>query len=162
LVELLWFASLEAELVPELDWLAELDGVVELLGAVEPDGAVELVEAAGDCEAREDWDSSLLAEGPDEALELDEVEALAPLDCWYWSSAACVRGPMMPSIGPGSKPASFSICCCWRTWSLPLALGVGDCWSDGLAEGAAALDGVDEAAGGEALWSELLLDCDCA
>jgi hypothetical protein len=48
---------------------------------------------------------------------LDDCEA--PFDWLYWSSAACVRGPMMPSIGPGSKPASFSIFWVCFTFSSP-------------------------------------------
>jgi hypothetical protein len=56
---------------------------------------------------------------------LDPLEAA--FDSWYCFRAARVFGPMTPSIGPGSKPASFSICCCWRTSSLPaLALACED------------------------------------
>jgi hypothetical protein len=52
------------------------------------------------------------------------VPPLAPeeacdFDWLYWSRAACVRGPMMPSIGPGSKPASFSMRCVCFTFSSP-------------------------------------------
>ena len=52
------------------------------------------------------------------ALEPVEPEADAlcePHCCW----AACVFGPMMPSIAPGSQPLSFSDCCSWRTSSEP-------------------------------------------
>jgi hypothetical protein len=44
------------------------------------------------------------------------TSALADFACWM---AAWVRGPMMPSTGPGSKPLSFSACCNWRTDSSP-------------------------------------------
>lgn len=63
----------------------------------------------------------------DELLLPDE----APPDCWpHCCCAAWVRGPMMPSIGPGSQPCDLSCCCSWRTdsspccapdWPLPLA-----------------------------------------
>jgi hypothetical protein len=40
---------------------------------------------------------------------------LRPWACWNSFTAADVFGPMMPSIGPVSKPLSFSACCASRT-----------------------------------------------
>jgi hypothetical protein len=105
-----------------------------------------------DADDEGDW---LLALGADDAgdwLEVDAELLPAPFEALYASSAACVRGPMMPSIGPGSNPACFSICCCWRTDSSPcceeLPLALAD-WLEAalcdLAEGWVLLALCDEA-----------------
>lgn len=51
-----------------------------------------------------------------EALLRPGMSAPAACACWI---AACVRGPILPSTGPGSKPLSFSACCSWRVCSSP-------------------------------------------
>ena len=55
-------------------------------------------------------EDELEPELPDDALELPEPHCCC---------AASVRGPMMPSTGPGSHPCDFSCCCSWRTESVP-------------------------------------------
>ncbi len=61
----------------------------------------------------------------DDDVEVDgcvPVEPDAPLEAWPDSdacSAAWVFGPIMPSIGPGSKPWSFSDCCSCLTDASP-------------------------------------------
>jgi hypothetical protein len=64
-------------------------------------------------------------------LVLDEEEAPCDAVCAAW-----VFGPMMPSIGPGSKPLSFSDCCSWRTESVPALVLLDDeaPWSDVVAD----------------------------
>jgi hypothetical protein len=95
-------------------WLVEADGLEDELLVVSvlelmPD--VDELDELGELELLE----ALLGE-----LDCDE-ETDCPA-CFDWSSAAWVRGPMMPSIGPGSKPLSFSDCWSCLTDSSPAAL----------------------------------------
>ena len=80
----------------------------------EVDGWLEGAEVDG-------WLAEAVLEGVDEA-EVDGWLVEAELDDWFVdelalvsdfldaSRAACVFGPITPSIGPGSKPLSFSDC----------------------------------------------------
>jgi hypothetical protein len=109
-----WFVEDEAAWLVEADaaWLVDAAG---WFTEAEVAGWLVDADAAG-------W----FAEAED---GLDDAEALATefrpgtsaFACFAWSMAAWVRGPMMPSTGPGSKPLSFSACCSWRTDSSPAA-----------------------------------------
>jgi hypothetical protein len=95
--------------------LVPLDEDVLLAGALVPLDELVLEEGAAlvplDCEL---IDELLLPEA------LPPSEEDVPPDCWpHCCCAACVRGPMMPSIGPGSQPCDLSCCCSWRTDSSP-------------------------------------------
>jgi hypothetical protein len=89
-----WFA--EAELA---GWLAE----AELAGWF---AEAELAGWFAEAEAEDGAESS---------------PAMSALAAFAWSIAACVRGPMTPSIGPGSNPLSFNACCSCLTDSSPCA-----------------------------------------
>src|SRR6187549_3960862 len=50
----------------------------------------------------------------------DGLAAFAALEpFWHCCCAACVFGPLMPSIAPGSQPCAFSCCCSCLIESLP-------------------------------------------
>ncbi len=76
----------------------------ELLGAL-----LELGEADEPC-----------TPSADKVCESRLAVVVRPLDCWKFFSAACVLGPILPSILPALKPLSFSACWASRTsaWSL--------------------------------------------
>ena len=108
---------LEAE---EADWFAEALVAGWLAEAVEAGWFVE--------DGAEGWLAEAVVAGwlaEAEADELLEAEPSIPAICTpaacAWSMAACVFGPLTPSIGPGSKPLSFSACCSCRTDSSPWA-----------------------------------------
>jgi hypothetical protein len=95
-------------------WFAELEA---------DDGLAEPLEADwfAEAEPEADWFADAEPDWPDDA-EAPATEfrpGMSALACFAWSTAACVRGPMMPSTGPGSKPLSFSACWSWRTDSSP-------------------------------------------
>jgi hypothetical protein len=114
-----WFVDEEDWLVEEAadGWFieAELDGLAE----AEDDGS----SAVDDGWFAEAEDDGWLAEAEAPIEPLVEACALSPgmsaFAACALSMAACVRGPLMPSTGPGSKPLSFSACCSWRTDSSP-------------------------------------------
>jgi hypothetical protein len=160
-------AAAEGWLLEDDGWLVEDDGwLVEALGW--------LVEADDGFDADNELVVSVLELMLDEVLGvLEALEALGELDddeadcsaCFEASSAAWVRGPMMPSIGPGSKPLSFSDCWSCFTDSSPAAFalaGLADVSAEALLEAdvsaAAPLDVVELA--GEAVAG--CDDCDCA
>jgi hypothetical protein len=108
-----WFADdddgwlLEAELA---DWFVEL----ELAGWF---AELELADWLAELEL-----AGWFAEAEVEAEDGAELSpAMSALAAFAWSIAACVRGPMMPSIGPGSNPLSFNACCSCLTDSSPCA-----------------------------------------
>jgi hypothetical protein len=90
-----WFA--EAELA---GWFAE----------AEVDGWLAEAEVDG-------W----FAEAEADDAPVSSMPAICTPAALAWSMAACVRGPLMPSIGPGSKPLSLSACCSFFTDSSPCA-----------------------------------------
>jgi hypothetical protein len=93
----------------ELGWLVEGDVVV--VDGVEVVSIVglkdELLDAVVEVEAL----ASPLTPSAASVCESSEPEPLSPFDCWNFSSAACVFGPMTPSAAPTLKPLSFSACC---------------------------------------------------
>jgi hypothetical protein len=100
-----WFVEDEA------DWFAE-------------DEAGWFVEDEADwfAEDEADWFAEAEPDRPDEDAELPATEfrpGMSAFACFAWSMAAWVRGPMMPSTGPGSKPLSFSACWSCFTCSSP-------------------------------------------
>jgi hypothetical protein len=108
-----WFDEAELEA-----WLVEADEAGWLADAVDAGWFAEAEDEGWFADAELDgW----LAE----ADVLLEAEPSMPATCTpaalAWSMAACVRGPLTPSTGPGSKPLSFSACWSWRTDSSPLA-----------------------------------------
>lgn len=137
-------AEVDGALVPLEDTLLEGAALVpldcELLaGALVPLDELLLEDGA----ASVPLDCELLP--PSEELLLPDVlppsEEEVPPDCWpHCCCAAWVRGPMMPSIGPGSQPCDLSCCCSWRTDSSPC------CAPDGpLPEAALPLPLIDDA-----------------
>jgi hypothetical protein len=116
-----WFVEPElADWLPEpelADWFAEpLLAEFDAPEPIEPELADWFAEAE-----LGDWlpEPKLADWLPDDAA-LSRPAICAPA-ALAWSIAACVRGPLMPSIGPGSKPLSFSACWSWRTDSSPWA-----------------------------------------
>ena len=144
--------ALRQRLVVWFDWVWSLEVPDWVFGAVEA-ALSELMLP----ELDDDEDGRLDDDGLDSAAAPGRLEPLeADFDSWYCFSAARVFGPMMPSTGPGSKPASFSICCCWRTSSLPALAPLALC-EDAPGFDVADCDealGVDEAPGFD------VADCD--
>ena len=114
-----WFAeAVEAGWLAEADdWLAAAEEAGWLAEAVDAGWFVEAVGAGALAEAE-------LAGWLAEAEVLPEA-SFRPATCtpaaFAWSMAACVRGPLMPSTGPGSKPLSLSACCSSFTFESPCA-----------------------------------------
>ncbi|HYC36099.1 MAG TPA: hypothetical protein VEC19_06735 [Usitatibacter sp.] len=142
-----WFAE---ELAEVEAWLVEallLDAEPWLVEAVLPEAEPWLVEAM--LPEAEPWlVEAVLPEAEPWLVLAEELwPALEPSDaddepaCPHCCIAACVRGPMMPSIGPGSQPLSFRACCCWRTSSEPCEAPL----ADALSEADAPLPDDDEA-----------------
>ena len=93
-----------------LGWLVDGDVAVDdWVGAVSIVGLNDelLLEAVVELEAL----ASPLTPRAASVCESSVPEPLIPLDCWNFSSAACVFGPAMPSAAPTLKPLSFNACC---------------------------------------------------
>ena len=123
-----------AELLEVAGWLLEVAG---MLPVVEADWlaeeAVELLAAAGWLldEAADGWlllvepDDGAEAEAPPDRPSAARVcwstwpDPERPCACWKLCSAACVFGPILPSIAPGSMPLSFNACWTCFTWLSP-------------------------------------------
>jgi hypothetical protein len=127
-------ASLEAEgwLEDAMPWFVEAELAGWLAEALDAGWLVEAVDAGWFTEAEDDgWlaeaeDDGWLAEADDGLDDCEEPAMFRPgmsaFACFAWSMAAWVRGPMMPSTGPGLKPLSFSACCSCFTDSSPAIL----------------------------------------
>lgn len=117
-----WLADEDcAWLVEDAAWFVEADAAGWF---AEADAAGWLAEAdAAGCSAEADGWFAEADDGLDDAEATELRPGMSAFACFALSIAACVRGPMMPSTGPGSKPLSFSACWSCFTDSSPLAAG---------------------------------------
>ena len=124
-----WFDDEAAELLEVAGWLLDVAGMLpvvdgSLVAAVEfdeDDGwleALDWLDDAGWFDEDAGWLAlvELEADAPPEMPSAarvcwsSEPDPDKPCACWKLVSAAWVFGPILPSIGPGSWPLSFSAC----------------------------------------------------
>jgi hypothetical protein len=102
-----------AEFADAAGWLLEVAEFADAAGWLDEDGWLLLVELEEATDAPPEMPSAA------RVCWSSWPEAERPWACWKLCSAACVFGPILPSIAPGSWPLSFSACWTCFTWLSP-------------------------------------------